>query len=148
MKKIQVSRKIYTDLSTIGDIFFDGNFICSSLEDTIRNVKLAKQTAIPAGEYKIEIRHSPKFNRMMPFLLDVPFFEGIMFHWGNDPKDTDGCILTGHYDTANPDWISSSRKSFDQLMTLILEAHAKGEDIIVNVFGGLRKEEFIAAKQA
>lgn len=147
MKRIQVSRKIFTDKSTVGDIFFDGEWVANSLEDTIRNIKVAKHTAIPAGDYKIELRHSNKFNRLMPFLLQVPFFEGVMFHWGNSDIDTEGCILTGHYDEKNPNWISESRKSFENLYSLIEQAVKNKEELIASVYGGLRKDEFILFKE-
>lgn len=147
MKRIQVSRKIFTNISTIGDIFFDGEFVCSSLEDTIRNVKVVKKTAIPSGDYKIELRHSNKFDRIMPFLLNVPYFDGVMFHWGNDAEASAGCILTGHYDDKQPDWVSSSRKSFQALFSMIDGAVKSGEETIVSIYGGLKKEEFIEAKK-
>ena len=146
MAKIQLSRKVFTDKSTIGDIFFNGKLICSSLEDTIRNVKIAKETAIPAGDYRIQLRHSAKFNRIMPFLLDVPYFEGVMFHWGNHDGNSEGCILTGNYDEGRPDWISASRKSFDELFSLIEQSSNRGEELVVNIYGGLKREDFISAK--
>lgn len=147
MKKIQVTRNIFTNKSTIGDLFFDGAFVCSTLEDTIRNIKVAKQTAIPAGDYKIELRHSNKFDRIMPFLLDVPYFDGVMIHWGNDAENTDGCILVGSKEPLKEDWISSSRKAFDLIYPLIEKTINAGEDVWVGVYGGLKKDDFIAAKK-
>lgn len=148
MKTIEITRNIFTTISTIGDLFFDGEFICSTLEDTIRNVKLAKKTAIPAGKYKIELRHSNKFNRVMPFLLDVPFFDGIMIHWGNDADSTDGCVLVGAKDPAKENWISSSQAAFKELYPMIEKTILAGEEVWVNIQGGLRKEEFAAIKKA
>lgn len=147
MKTLQVSRKIYTDKSTIGDIYFDGEFICSSLEDTIRNVKVAKHTAIPAGNYELVLRQSPRYKRMMPYILDVPFFEGIMIHWGNSDLSTEGCILTGLYDPSKPDWIASSRKSFDELYAKIEKSFNDKEKIEVVIHGGMKKEDFIQIKK-
>lgn len=148
MKKIQVSRKIFTDKSTIGDIFFDGEFISNSLEDTIRNVKIAKETAVPAGEYKVELRWSSKFSRTMPFLVAVPYFDGVMFHWGNHDGNSEGCILTGHHDDKQPNWISSSRKAFQDLYDRIESEIKSGEEVKASIYGGLRKEEFITIKQS
>ena len=54
------------------------------------------KTAIPCGEYDVEYRRSTKFKKLMPFLKDVPNFEGVMIHTGNRPCDSKGCILVGN----------------------------------------------------
>ena len=38
---------------------------------------------------------SPKFNTVLPRLLNVPNNEGILLHAGNSVFDTKGCILVG-----------------------------------------------------
>ena len=58
-------------------------------------VKVMKETAIPYGKYKITLRKSPRFKRILPYLHDVPHFEGILIHRGNTLEDTAGCILVG-----------------------------------------------------
>lgn len=82
---------------TIGDLSIDGTFFCNVLEDTVRpdGVKVYGKTAIPAGIYKIEFKHSPTFNRIMPYLVNVPGFTSVMMHWGNKAEDTLGCLLVG-----------------------------------------------------
>ena len=73
--------------------------ICDTMEprrrDLSREKKVKGSTAIPSGTYEIKFSPSAKFNRMMPYLVNVPLFEGIMFHPGNTLKDTAGCILVG-----------------------------------------------------
>lgn len=83
---------------------------CDTLEPPVRDLKdlngdgdfmdkgegkVMGSTAIPAGRYKLQWRHSPSFKREMPYLEDVPGFSNVMLHWGNDVKDTAGCILIG-----------------------------------------------------
>ena len=82
---------------TIGDLFIDGKFFCNVLEDTVRpkGVKIYGKTAIPAGTYNIIFKHSPTFNRLMPYLVGVPGFTDVMIHWGTRPADTLGCLLVG-----------------------------------------------------
>lgn len=82
---------------TIGRLYIDGKYFCDTLEDTVRpdGMKVYGKTAIPAGTYKIELVPSYRFQRLMPMLLDVPNFSGILIHNGNTADDTDGCILVG-----------------------------------------------------
>ena len=92
---------------TIGNLYIDGEFLCNTLEDTdrglhqdmplseIKRIKVANETAIPTGTYKVIVNQSPKFGRLLPRLLDVPGFDGILIHRGNTDKDTSGCPLVG-----------------------------------------------------
>lgn len=80
---------------TIGRLYINDNFFCHTLEDVVREEKIAGKTAIPAGTYQVIVNRSSKFKRDLPLLLDVPDFEGIRIHRGNTAKDTSGCILVG-----------------------------------------------------
>ena len=83
---------------TIGRLFVDGVYECDTLEDTVREdgVKIAGQTAIPAGKYPVRITYSPRFKKMLPMLDNVPNFTGVRIHTGNTAADTEGCILVGY----------------------------------------------------
>lgn len=97
--RLLLNRIALRDNYTVGKLFVDGKYICDTLEDRVRNLaeekKVAGQTAIPAGTYDIMVARSPKFRRMLPRLLAVPHFEGILIHRGNTHHDTAGCILVG-----------------------------------------------------
>lgn len=105
--KIEVKRIAKRNTYTIGKMYIDGNYFCDTLEDvdrginqkdsldTIKKIKVAGATAIPTGTYKVIVNMSPKFQRNLPRLIDVPGFEGILIHRGNTDKDTAGCILVG-----------------------------------------------------
>jgi hypothetical protein len=91
---------------TIGKLFVDGEYFCDTLEDTdrldegmsldeIKKLKQPGQTAIPEGSYKVIVNVSPKFKRLLPRLVNVPGFDGVLIHRGNTAKDTAGCILVG-----------------------------------------------------
>lgn len=105
-----VIRKFFKETYTIGRFYNEGMFICSTLEDRIRNLsdlnhdgdyndegegKIYGQTAIPCGRYKVIVNESPKLKRRLPLLLDVPGFTGIRIHHGKNSKWTEGCILVG-----------------------------------------------------
>ena len=114
--ELLVKRLRFSDKATIGEMFIDGAQFCFTLEDKVRpaGVKIAHQTAIPAGTYSVVIGHSNRFNRDMPRVQDVPNFEGILIHYGNTDKDTDGCILVGATSSGD-DFIGGSRDTFAKL---------------------------------
>ena len=105
--KILVKRIAKKDTYTIGKMYIDGKYFCDTLEDKdrglsqstplsiIKSKKVPGQTAIPTGTYKVIVNISPKFGRMLPRLLDVPGFDGILIHRGNTDKDSSGCLLVG-----------------------------------------------------
>src|SRR5690348_11501219 len=81
--------------TTLGVLFVDGRFRAFSLEDEISDVKVPGQTCIPAGRYQILLTWSPKFNKVLPELMNVPGFTGVRIHAGNTKADTAGCVLLG-----------------------------------------------------
>lgn len=90
----------FMDDRTLGRLYMDGRYFCDTLEPAIRKYeegekKVYGKSAIPAGTYEIERKYSASFRREKYYLKKVPMFEGIMFHEGNDPSDTKGCILLG-----------------------------------------------------
>lgn len=105
--KIEVRRRYLGSDYTIGSMYINGEYFCDTLEDKVRDLnkdgdlsdngedKVYAKTAIPYGKYKVVISFSPKFKRMLPRLLNVPHFEGILIHRGNTAKDSAGCILVG-----------------------------------------------------
>lgn len=97
--KLLLKRIAKKDAYTIGKLYIDGVYFCDTLEDKVRDLivekKVMHETAIPPGSYKVVVNKSPKFQRELPRLLDVPYFEGILIHRGNTARDTSGCILVG-----------------------------------------------------
>lgn len=118
---------------TLGDIQINGVFECFSLEDPIRETKIQDDTAIPAGRYEVILNKSPKFGRIMPRLLDVPGFSGILIHKGNTKADTRGCILVGAGVDFENNRLTNSTEAFDGLMTKLAMAVAKGDPIHITV---------------
>jgi len=105
--RITVTRTAKRPAYTIGKMYINGEYFCDTLEDAdrglhrnmplaeIKKIKVMHHTAIPTGTYKVVIDLSPRFKRMLPRLLDVPGFSGILIHRGNTERDTSGCILVG-----------------------------------------------------
>jgi hypothetical protein len=138
-----LKRAFLWDDSTIGELYDpSGVFLSHTLEDAVRNVKVDGKTAIPAGTYTMMIGWSNKRQRLVPFLLDVPFFEAIQIHPGNSPADSRGCILPGKYNQGVKDWVANSQDAFDRLFPIIRKACEKGETKI-QIMGGFEAKDWI-----
>ena len=100
MLKLLLVREIKTAKQTHGRLFkVDENgkreFLCYTLEDAERPVKIKGETAIPTGTYTVIVTMSPRFKKELPLIMNVPNFSGVRFHGGNTEQDTEGCPLLG-----------------------------------------------------
>jgi len=129
-----LSREPSVDGATIGYLFVDGKFLCFTLEDVVRapGVKIPGETAIPSGTYKVLINKSQRLGRMLPLILDVPYFSGIRIHGGNDASSTSGCILVG-LARCGDNRILSSQAALSLLMAKLAPAQAAGEAITITI---------------
>jgi len=59
--------------------------ICDTLENA--------DYLVPALIYKVAVTQSPKFQRLLPVLEQVPGRSGIRIHRGSRPEHSKGCIL-------------------------------------------------------
>lgn len=128
---------------TIGRLFCNGDYICDTMEPRsaglserssearIKAEKEKGKVAIPKGRYKVVMAISRRFHRMMPYVKDVPGFEGIMIHPGNYPKDTQGCILPGW--NRMKGMVCGSRSAMEKLFDLISEAIHAGEETTLEI---------------
>lgn len=92
---ITLHRLVMKDDRTLGELLIDGQHFAWTLEDAVRARKIPNETAIPFGVYELVVNWSQRFGKPLPLLLRVPNFEGVRFHGGNGPEDTEGCILVG-----------------------------------------------------
>ena len=104
---LTLNRKVFNtegDRATIGELLIDGEFFCYTLEDEVRadDTKVYGETAIPTGEYTVEVTYSGRFKRDMPLIYNTNDkavekgtvrFTGVRFHGGNTAKDSHGCPL-------------------------------------------------------
>jgi len=133
--KIVINRFIRGPEATIGSLWINGEFHCHTLEDRVRDdgeAKVPGQTAIPTGTYHVIVNLSPRLKKRMPRLLNVPGFDGILIHKGNDAGDTSGCILVGAK-VDSPTRISDCQKVFDELFQKIDYAYGSGEGVTIEI---------------
>ena len=108
--KLKVLRFSSQEDSTSGLLFLEENsklkFLCCTLEDEKRSLKVRGETRVPAGVYQIKLRtegghherYTKKYGSMhkgMLHIIDVPNFKWILIHTGNTDEHTAGCLLVG-----------------------------------------------------
>ena len=142
--KLTLKRKFLGANYTIGDLFIDDKFFCNTIEDTVRELpliypntpkgisctcpdKVYAETAIPFGTYKVTMKYSPKFKRVLPYLHNVPHFIGILIHSGNDQTASAGCIIVGKNKVKGK--VLESRATSDTLNAIL----SKEKDIIIEI---------------
>ncbi len=120
-------RDTFTDKSTLGELFLNGERMCDTLEnpwmDNQRNI-----SCIPKGEYKVRLRlprESGTRDYIHLLVQEVPNRDWILFHRGNTAKDTSGCILVGL--GSKQDFVSNSTLAMDLLIKEVI--HLGGENI-------------------
>lgn len=141
--EIQIDRLRENGKATGGELYIEEEFECYTLEDEHRDVKVAGETRIPAGTYRIKLRGSggsinPKYAARYPnhkgmlWLQDVPGFTWIYIHTGNTEEHTDGCILVG--DTIRPGdlTIGQSRAAYERLYDKLVDAAAR-DDLTIEI---------------
>lgn len=152
--KIRVERKWPKATYTIGRFYIDGIFYCNSLEDCdrglkqtdslsyIKSRKVANETAIPKGTYGVAMNvTSPKYSASawywklcqgkVPRLLNVPGFEGILIHTGDNALQSSGCLLVGKNTKVGQ--LTDSKATFQKIYKLMKAAYDKGEEITIEI---------------
>ena len=152
--KLEVERRWKKETYTIGRLYVDGVYFCNTLEDKCRGLKQTDsiyfikqrkvygETAIPSGTYTVAMNvTSPKYAAIawywqlcqgkMPRLLNVPGFEGILVHPGNDPTQTLGCLLVGKNTKVGQ--LTESKATFKALYKEMKKAYDAGEEITITI---------------
>jgi hypothetical protein len=141
---LHLKRTVLTDKSTVGELYLpDGTFACHTLEDTCRKEKQQNMTAIPAGRFEIVMAWSDRFQRLLPRLLEVPFFRGIYIHNGNYPSATQGCILVGK--KKGEDAVFESVLALEEVLPKIKKLCEKGK-LFIDIEGGFKADEWSTQK--
>ena len=124
-------RDMFTDKSTIGELFVNGERFCDTLElpykDNQRSI-----SCVPEGQYKVRLRY-PRESGTRDYLhllvQDVPDRSYILVHIGNKSSDTRGCILVGM--TSKQNFVGNSTLAMDLLMKEILNLGGTNINLII-----------------
>ena len=92
--------------STLSQLYINGIFQCYLLEDKIREIKIASQTAIPTGVFELKLNtwgaknadYKKAFGKLHQGMIEIsglPNFSFVYIHTGNTIKETAGCPLCG-----------------------------------------------------
>lgn len=100
-----------------------------------------KKCAIPSGTYRIVLTCSAKFSSrsfyknyssgLLPRLVGVKGFEGVLIHCGNTVLDTAGCILVG--EICGPGILKNSRINYIKLFRLLKSWWDNGDEIYIKI---------------
>jgi hypothetical protein len=141
--ELKLQRRFLGEGYTIGSLYVNGEYFCDTLEDAdrglnqtmspeeIRRIKVAHETAIPTGVYKVIVNMSPAKRRMLPRLLDVSGFSGILIHRGNTKNDSSGCILVGENKVKGK--VINSTPYEKRLVEILTGAQKQGEEIKIKI---------------
>lgn len=138
--KIEVKRFDNGMHDTLGELFINGKFMCFTLEDEKREVKVKGDTCIPAGTYKVGKRYSPskspRLGHDLLWVMDVPGFQWILIHPGNTEDDTDGCLLVGTMigKINGKRAVTNSVKAYNKIYPVISAAIDRGEEVTIKYF--------------
>ena len=131
MINLLLIRDMFTENSTIGELFVNGERFCDTLEnpwlDNQRNI-----SCIPEGEYKVRLRlprESATRDYIHLLVQDVPNRDYILFHIGNTAKDTRGCILVGQ--GSEQDVVYNSQLAMDLVIKEILNLGGENINLII-----------------
>ena len=124
-------RDTFTEKSTLGELFLNGERMCETLEnpwmDNKRNI-----SCIPEGEYPVRLRlprESGTRDYLHLLVQEVPNRDWILFHRGNTAKDTSGCILVGI--GTEQDVVHNSVLAMDLLIKEILNLGGENINLII-----------------
>ena len=131
MINLLLIRDTFTEESTIGELFINGERICDTLErpyfNNQRNI-----SCIPKGVYPVRLRlprESATRDYIHLLVQDVPDRDWILVHRGNFPYQSQGCILVGL--GSQQDAVNNSTLAMDLLIKEVIHLGAENINLII-----------------
>jgi len=151
---LKLDRYISNQEESLGILYTKGGFLgiidqfeCYVLEDEPRNQKVYSETRISAGIYEVTLRtvgriHSnylrkfgSGFHKGTLWLRNVPNFQYILIHIGNDDGDTAGCLLLGTNFTHKGGRyrLTDSTGAYKKVYAKVRDALLSGEKVYIKI---------------
>lgn len=132
--RISLVRKWFHDDCTLGEMqIYDKEnkllYSCYTLENKIGDY--GKGCAIPAGNYRVILTFSNRFQKVLPLIIGVKNRTGIRIHAGNTSKDTTGCVLVGEQ-RGDTD-LFRSRPALAWVLYYLQQANDNDEKIFIDI---------------
>lgn len=143
--ELRVKRFSDNGESTLGLLFINGDFMCYTLEDEKRNLKVRGETRIPEGEYCIGLRKEGGFHNRylkrygslhkgMLHIQAVPNFDFVLIHSGNTDDHTAGCLLVGdriNNNAMHDGFLGESGNAYKRIYPEVVDAIERGEEVTI-----------------
>lgn len=127
--ELLLKRKLPDAVCMLGELFINLVHECFTLERLPGNY--GAMCAIKPGRYRVTMRHSAHFNKILPHIEDVDGRTEIMMHAGNVVSNSEGCVLVGAQ--LSKDAILQSAAESDALNAKLQAATNAGIEIWVTV---------------
>lgn len=144
--KLSLQRIDNNGVRTWGKLYANGQFVCYTLEDDVREVmgqpvdvwKIKGSTAIPTTDfvgkpYLVTLENSPRFGPDTLTINQVPGFLWVRMHAGNSERDTEGCVLLGLAINAGGIVGGTSRPAVDLVKQTVAAALGRGEQVTLEI---------------
>lgn len=130
--QLSLQRIEESDAGVFGVLSVDGRVFCLTLEPPDRGNR-PETSCIPPGEYRCRRIRSPRFGETFE-VAGVPGRSHILFHPGNTPDETRGCILPGRRFGVLPRGrgVMESRAAFAELLARLFGQ----EECRLRIMGG------------
>lgn len=152
--ELTLERRWKKDTYTIGVLSVDGKYFSKTVEDKdrglssdmplnkIKRLKVYGETAIPTGRYRIDMNTvstkfknrvwAKKYGGIVPRLLAVPCWSGVLIHPMNFADESLGCIGPGQNKVKGG--VVKSTETYYKLMDdYLVPADVRGEEIWITV---------------
>ena len=114
---IDITRMMQTESSLMGFLTVRGTDLLFATLEPRWDGNAPFTSAIPPGTYE-GVRHKSPRHGETVWIKGVPNRTEILIHPGNEPSNTQGCILVG-LSCGRADWINQGKKARDQLISYV-----------------------------